>query len=663
MKQEDAFKILRQECNVLLTGAAGSGKTFLLEMFADWARENNKRVVVTATTGIAASNINGKTIHNYSNLGISKKEQLEDNDYVTSLAERMRKPYKDAIKNTDILIIDEISMFHDYQLDAVEKVIRKIRNNNFPFGGIQVILCGDFFQLPPIAQNNEEVYFITKSKSYLTGNFEVCYLEEFWRQNKNDKLITILNAIRSNSLTDEYLILKKECLDTNLSSKEITKLYCKNKNIDYENKQKLENLSTASKFYQWSESGSEKELKMLKQDCKNKIVENLELKIGAKVMFVKNNLERQYCNGSTGEIISFDDHNYPAIKLNDGRILDSIQEEEFYREDADGYRTATIKQIPLKLAWAITIHKSQGMTLDQVAIDLANTFTTGQGYVALSRVRKIKDILLLGINPEALKVSPEALKIENELQEKSKKALNNLIIKKPDINRHISSLDDITFVTTQGINHFLYELIKNASDHLTFITPYAKLNTRLQKLLKNKKEQGVKITFVCRASDLNTHDKFILSECCMQIKNKNDLHTKCYISENEAIISSLSLYEHSRVNSDEMGIIVKKSHKIYKDILEDAERINNSPNIEVLKSNFKVDDCNQLTVIKVTIVKGSKFSPNNWRRDMQEIETDKGIFIDNLPKYGGFDWKSKEGQKITDFKINDSRGYSWLNKL
>jgi hypothetical protein len=347
----------------------------------------------------------------------------------------MREPYKKSIINTDILVIDEISMLHDYQLSAVDKIMRIVRNNALPFGGLQVILSGDFFQLPPIDRNNGQTNFITQSYSYINGNFKVCYLEEYWRQNEDDPLGSVLNAIRANKLKDEHYTLLQQRVGAVLSKQNTTKLCCTNKEADLENNQQLDLISTESKSYKWIETGDAKELSELKKDCRNKVVEKLELKIGAQVIFVKNNLRLGYSNGTTGKVIDFDNKGYPTVELNNGKIVYGLQEDDFYREDEQGNRLATIKQIPLKLAWAITIHKSQGMTLDKSTVVLTNAFTAGQGYVALSRVRSINDISLIGLdNKIALAVSQEALNIENELQEKSKQSLAYLTIEKSSIS-------------------------------------------------------------------------------------------------------------------------------------------------------------------------------------------------------------------------------------
>ena len=419
MKQKDALTILKQGKNTLVTGAAGSGKTYLLAEFVNWARNEGKTVAVTATTGLAATHLNGRTIHNYANLGISKPKELMCEESVLFLAKRMNKNYKNAVKKTDILVIDEVSMLADCALDAVDKIMRTVRNNNSAFGGMQVVLCGDFFQLPPIDKDNDGVNFITESQVYKNECFSVCYLEENFRQNEKDPLLEILNAIRYDKVTDEHRAILQARAEYSPVEKAI-KLYCKNKNVDKENQQELDNLPTGSKIYRWIESGDKNELEKLKNDLKNKVTEEVELKIGARVMFVKNNPRVGYNNGTIGEVIAFED-DFPTVALTTGKVLKKIQYDDFYREDVNGVRVAEINQIPLKLAWAITIHKCQGMTLDKVAIDLSNTFETGQGYVALSRAKRLEDITLVGIiNPMALTVSQKALDLEQEFQEKSK---------------------------------------------------------------------------------------------------------------------------------------------------------------------------------------------------------------------------------------------------
>lgn len=206
---------------------------------------------MTATTGIASTNINGKTIHNYSNLGICNRETLENEVELIGKADRMRRPYRAAVNNTHILIIDEISMLHDYQLSAVDFIIRRVRNNDKPFGGLQVVLCGDFFQLPPIPENNEHASFIIHSQSYKNGKFKVCYLDEFKRQNKDDPLVTILNAVRSNTLEDKHLTVLENRIITVLPTQDITKLYCTAANVDEENENKLNKIQADSNFYRW----------------------------------------------------------------------------------------------------------------------------------------------------------------------------------------------------------------------------------------------------------------------------------------------------------------------------------------------------------------------------------------------------------------------------
>ena len=201
MTQKQALAVLESGKSVLLTGAAGSGKTYTLNKFIKRAREDGKVVAVTATTGIAATHLNGTTLHAWAGIGVH-------DELPRGFIDHMGKQRRDIIEKTDILIIDEISMLHDFRLDMVEQVTRLARCNDKPFGGLQVILCGDFFQLPPVNRNDSRAgSFITQSEIWDEGVFTVCYLLEQHRQKEDQAYTDILNGIRAGVLMRSQLEL------------------------------------------------------------------------------------------------------------------------------------------------------------------------------------------------------------------------------------------------------------------------------------------------------------------------------------------------------------------------------------------------------------------------------------------------------------------------
>jgi ATP-dependent exoDNAse (exonuclease V) alpha subunit len=412
MDQSLALDIMMSGENVLLTGPAGAGKTFVLNEFISRAKNAGKTVAVTATTGLAATHLNGCTIHAWSGIGINdslpKKffEFLPASRYVT-------------IDATDVLIIDEVSMLHDYRLDMVDEVCRKVRGDDSPFGGIQVILCGDFFQLPPVTRSGEPPSsFVVNAASYRDLDPVVCYLSEQHRQD-DDSYLEILNVIRAGDVRKKHANALFARQDAQLDHDgDITELHTMNVDVDGLNARKLEALPGEKHYYEAKTTGAENYVDTLKRSCL--ALENLVLKQGALVMCVKNNNERRFVNGSLGTVIDFEDGtDYPIVKLNSGRTL-TIAPETWELRDGDKKR-AGLEQIPLRLAWAVTVHKSQGMTLDAARIDLRRTFVPGMGYVALSRVRNLESLSLLGMNRLALQVSEEALEIDKELQARSAK--------------------------------------------------------------------------------------------------------------------------------------------------------------------------------------------------------------------------------------------------
>ena len=418
MKQALALEIMLSGENIFLTGAAGSGKTFTLNQFIKLAKNSGKKVSVTATTGLAATHLGGNTIHAWSGIGIY--------DYLSrKFFEKFPKTRAEIIKNTDILVIDEISMLHDFRLDMVEEICRTIRQNDKPFGGIQVILCGDFFQLPPINRAGGRTGgFAIHSNAWKLAEFTICYLEENHRQ-KNDELSKILNALRADDLRRKHAqsLLDRIDIEPNFESddfsKNLTELHTTNIDVDKINEQKLAELEGEEFHFAQTTTGAKNYIETLQKSVL--APELLRLKKGALVMAVKNAQNRQYVNGSIGEVIDFERlTDYPIVQFRNGKIITMVPETWEMRDGEK--KRASIMQIPLRLAYAITVHKSQGMTLDAARIDLRKAFSEGMGYVALSRVRSLDRLYLLGINRTALMVSEEAQKIDFKLKNESLKA-------------------------------------------------------------------------------------------------------------------------------------------------------------------------------------------------------------------------------------------------
>ncbi|WP_288727096.1 AAA family ATPase [uncultured Psychrobacter sp.] len=460
MRQSSALDILKTGQNVFLTGSAGSGKTYTLNQYIDYLRARRVPVAVTASTGIAATHMNGTTIHSWSGIGI--KDELSDRD----LANLSRKQFlADRLKDTAVLIIDEISMLHAKQLNLVSQVLKYVRKNDKAFGGIQVVVAGDFFQLPPIGSKGEtnREKFAFMSEAWLDAKFHICYLSEQHRQvseaaNGGLDLDDILNQIRRQEVSFEAIAALEATFDQNVDIKR-TRLYTHNLNVNKINDKELAALDGEMMRFEATSTGDSKLVETLKKTVRTQ--DDLVLKVGAKVMFIKNNSELGVSNGTMGELIGFaavkiddskdtsDDliednaqdaesatdksvkdkgkkatkdkggdkkppkdkkpttQKMPVVRLNSGREV-IAEPEEWIIEDETGDVLASYLQVPLCLAWAITIHKSQGMTLEAAEIDLSRTFELGQGYVALSRLKSLAGLQLLGMNDMSLQLDPLA---------------------------------------------------------------------------------------------------------------------------------------------------------------------------------------------------------------------------------------------------------------
>jgi hypothetical protein len=402
--------------------------------------------------------MNGTTIHSWSGIGI--KDELSDRD-LTNLS---RKQFlADRLKDMAVLVIDEISMLHAKQLNLVSQVLKHIRKNDKAFGGIQVVVAGDFFQLPPIGSKGEtnREKFAFMSEAWLDAKFHICYLSEQHRQvseaaNGGLDLDDILNQIRRQEVTFEAIAALEATYDQSVDIKR-TRLYTHNLNVNKINDKELASLDGDMMRFEATATGDSKLVETLKKTVRTQ--DELILKVGAKVMFIKNNAELGVSNGTMGELIGFaavkiedkdssdalieDDSSddvdeeaagekttkgkksaakkdkekpkskkpttqkMPVVRLNSGREV-IAEPEEWIIEDETGDVLASYLQVPLCLAWAITIHKSQGMTLDAAEIDLSRTFELGQGYVALSRLKSLSGLQLLGMNDMSLQLDPLA---------------------------------------------------------------------------------------------------------------------------------------------------------------------------------------------------------------------------------------------------------------
>ena len=529
MRQSSALNILKTGKNVFLTGSAGSGKTYTLNQYIHYLRARRVPVAVTASTGIAATHMNGTTIHSWSGIGI--KDELTERD----LSNLARKQFlADRLKDTAVLIIDEISMLHAKQLNLVNQVLKHVRKNDNPFGGIQVVVAGDFFQLPPIGSKGESNRdkFAFMSEAWLDAGFRICYLSEQHRQESAAadgglNLDDILNQIRRQDVSFEAIAALENTFDQDVDIKR-TRLYTHNLNVNKINDKELAALEGETRRFEASSVGESKLVDTLKKTVRTQ--DELILKVGAKVMFIKNNNELGVSNGTMGELIGFaavkvddskakdkaksdakadmaeddtiaiDDEDssktadkdkkgkantkdkssaapkMPVVRLNSGREV-IAEPEEWIIEDETGDVLASYEQVPLCLAWAITIHKSQGMTLDAAEIDLSRTFELGQGYVALSRLKSLEGLKLLGMNTMSLQLDPLARGADKRFLELSNEA-----------DANYAMLDEKSLQQS----HDKFVLKSGGTTSQAVIEAYAKLQKRRReqdKAQQNKKQK------------------------------------------------------------------------------------------------------------------------------------------------------------------------------
>lgn len=397
--QLQAFNIVKSGNNIFITGAAGCGKSFTLEQIINWAKNDKKlQIAVTASTGCASYLIRGRTIHSYLGIGIGKKSAKELAAFV-----KAKKPYIiSKLRNLDILIIDEISMINSELLDKISEFLCIILNSDKFFGGIQIILSGDYCQLPPITGK-----YSFHAEVWKKANIKVSTLTEQMRQNKDVEFKKMLEELRwggcKNEIYNRLKKLKKTVFQNGIIP---TVLYSMNIDVDKINDKKYKTLieeGAETRIYKRKNPNS---LSTKTWVDSYKIPEFIELCIGAQVVLTWNiSQDNGLINGSRGIIIELTSVG-PKVRFLSGleMVIDlfTIKSEEC--EDI------WVSFIPLKLAWASTIHKSQGMTLDAVIIDLGESiFEYGQAYTALSRARSLDSVMILDISKNSFKTHKDVL--------------------------------------------------------------------------------------------------------------------------------------------------------------------------------------------------------------------------------------------------------------
>ena len=414
-KQLDIIKKFEEGKNLFVTGGAGSGKSFLLNhLKLNYAK---KGLTVTASTGIAAVNIGGSTIHSWSGIGLGNLplEKIVEDLFSAKFSRLRRK-----ILETKSLAIDEISMISSQTLDLIDQVLRNVRQNQKAMGGLQVLFFGDFLQLPPVNKVANDVNFCFEADCWQQLNLETFNLTEKFRQ-QDRQFIKILDNLRFGELDEqdiEILQSRVNAKDNDLAIKP-TILTTHNYKVEKINNCHLQNIVQDEVSYEAKYSGSKGKIELLKKNCI--AAQFLKLKIGAQVMMTKNSYQKEgVINGSLGVVKGFSSKKkYPVVEFNNGIELTISPEEwlieKYDKKEQNLIQEASVSQVPLILAWAITIHKSQGLTLDKISCDLSDIFSPGQAYVALSRARSLQGVFIEKINFDKIVASDSAKKFYKNL--------------------------------------------------------------------------------------------------------------------------------------------------------------------------------------------------------------------------------------------------------
>lgn len=414
------INLLRTGENVFITGHAGTGKSYILRKLKE---KYKKSLTITSTTGIAAVNVKGQTLHSWAGVGLCRNT-------IAATVEKIKgrpSQYRQILK-CKMLAVDEVSMLNMETLEYVNSVLKLVRENDAPFGGIQVILIGDFFQLPPVEKENDiEKKYCFDSSVWDDLNLKNVVLQKNYRQSE-EKFGRALSNMRVNKLTEEDIdLLSSRCIDYDTSDSNMLHIFSTNEEANRYNAVKFNALDEPAKVFTARdgvyrgkelvyEDFTDKEnfiLEFFNKNCRAE--REIILKKGTKVMLLVNmDFDKGLINGACGTIMEFGEN---SIIINfDNGVNANIPRHEFEYYYNDSVAAVRL-QYPLKLAYGITIHKSQGMTLDKLVVDCGRIFERGQVYVAMSRVKTLEGLYLRNFEPEKVRVDSRVAKFYENLEE------------------------------------------------------------------------------------------------------------------------------------------------------------------------------------------------------------------------------------------------------
>lgn len=438
--QNKAYNAFLNGENIFITGPGGCGKSYFIQKIYNSAINEGKNIKITSLTGCSAILLNCKatTIHKWGCLGIGKGNEITI--YRRIIQRKQTSNYLD----TDILVIDEISMLNQYLFEVLDYLCKKIRNNTLPFGGIQIVASGDFYQLPPVCKDNEDI--IQSSFCFQSNKWEETFESDNqftfdinFRQNEDEDYFNMLQEIRRgkpsfDTIGKLVLCSKKKFIESDHLESKPTFIYPIKRMVDKVNLDEMSKLrkdkNIESHIYPYELKYLESpinEKNVKEKDIKNEyenlvkngmFEEKLELCIGCQVMCISNiDQELGLVNGSQGIVVDFSkegNKRLPIVKFDNIEDEIIVKGHNWMLESNENY---SLMQIPLVLSWAITVHKSQGMSIEKAVIDIGNSiFQYGQTYVALSRVKSLNGLYLTKVNAQKIKAHPEVMKFYKKIE-------------------------------------------------------------------------------------------------------------------------------------------------------------------------------------------------------------------------------------------------------